>query len=206
MSTTQPKFLRITLQSPTLPLLLRTPTLQDAPAIQALLGNPLNTDMDNHESKAKEPPSLEAIQSRISAWRDAAAAELPGRLNLVVADANTSELVGLSGFGHIATLADGTRSGNVGIMLNPEARGKGFGAEAIRMCVEWGFQECGFAEESVGTLERNAGMVRIVERMLVPKGWRGVRKQLESGELEWELKITREEWEEEKKKVGSQTS
>lgn len=46
--------------------------------------------------------------------------------------------MGPSGFGHISTLPDnGGRSGNVGIMLNPEGRGKGFGSEAIRLCVNW---------------------------------------------------------------------
>jgi RimJ/RimL family protein N-acetyltransferase len=76
----------------------------------------------------------------------------------------------------------------VGIMLNPEARGKGFGAEAIRMCVEWGFAECGFAEESVGTLERNKGMMRIIEKVLVPRGWEGERGMLENGDWEWEFR------------------
>lgn len=27
--------------------------------------------------------------------------------------------------------------------------------------MEWGFAECGFGEESVGTLERNVGMMRV---------------------------------------------
>jgi RimJ/RimL family protein N-acetyltransferase len=68
-------------------------------------------------------------------------------------------------------------------MLEPEARGKDFGAKAIRLSVEWGFEKCGFEEESLGTLERNAGMMRIVERVLVLMGWRGEeRKLLENGE------------------------
>lgn len=128
--------------------------------------------MDKTESTAP-PPSLSDIQSRISRLRDAAASESPSRLNLVVVDTATNTVCGLSGFGRIATLENGTRSGNVGVMLNPEARGKGFGAEAIGFCVDWGLGECGFSEESMGTLERNEGMMRIVEKVLVPRGWRG---------------------------------
>jgi RimJ/RimL family protein N-acetyltransferase len=157
--------------------------------------------MDKTESGAP-PPSVSEISSRIEKWREAAASPLPGRLNLVVVDLSTPEhkVEGLSGFGHIATLEDGTRSGNVGVMLNPEARGKGYGAEAIRLSVEWGFsQGVGFGEESVGTLERNAGMMRVIEKVLVPRGWKGERRKLESGEWEWEYKISREGWEESEK-------
>jgi RimJ/RimL family protein N-acetyltransferase len=151
--------------------------------------------MDQTESGAP-PPTLADIQGRVSKWRAAAADEKPGRLNLAVVDTTTGNVEGLSGFGHITTLEDGTRSGNVGVMLNLEVRGKGFGSEAIRLCVEWGFEECGFGEESVGTLERNKGMMRIIENVLVPQGWKGERRVLESGEWGWEFKISREDWEE----------
>jgi len=63
------------------------------------------------------------------------------------------------------------------------------------MSVDWGFEECGFAEESLGTLERNVGMMKIIGRLLVPRGWKGERKKLKSGEWEWEFRISKEGWE-----------
>jgi RimJ/RimL family protein N-acetyltransferase len=209
MSTSTPPttYLNTELRSPTLPLLLRTPLPTDAPAIHALLTNPLNTALDKSESYgAPPPPTLADISSRITTWREAAASPLPQRLNLVVVDLSVSKritidspelgiVVGLGGFGWVHTLEDGRRSGNVGIMLSPEARGKGFGGEAIRLAVEWGFEVCGFEEESLGMLERNRGMMKIVERVLVPMGWKGEeRKLLENGEWECNFKISREEW------------
>ena len=85
--------------------------------------------MDKAESAAAAAPTLEDIESGVAKWREAAAEEKPGRLNLVVVDTTTGRVEGLSGFGHTATLEDGTRSGNVGVMLNPGVRGKGYGAE-----------------------------------------------------------------------------
>jgi hypothetical protein len=155
--------------------------------------------MDKAESAAAAAPTLEDIESGVAKWREAAAEEMPGSLNLVVVDTTTGRVEGLSGFGHIATLEDGIRSGNVGVMLNPGVRGKGYGAEAIMLCVEWGFAECGFGE-SVGTSERNVGMMKIIQKVLVPRGWRGERRKLESGEWEWEFKISKEAWREGAKK------
>lgn len=41
--------------------------------------------------------------------------EKPARLNLVVVDTCTDRVEGLSGFGHIATLEDGTQSVGDGV-------------------------------------------------------------------------------------------
>lgn len=52
----------------------------------------------------------------------------------------------------------------------------------------------------MGTLKRNLEMMKIIERVLVPGGWNGERRQLESGKREWEFKISKESWKEDAKK------
>jgi hypothetical protein len=68
------------------------------------------------------------------------------------------------------------------------------------LCVEWEFAECGFGEESVGTLERNVGMMRIYSEGFGAERVEGERRKLESGEWEWEFKISKEAWQEGAKK------
>jgi hypothetical protein len=86
-------------------------------------------------------------------------------------------------------------------MLNLEVRGKGYEAEAIRLCVDWGFAECGFGEESVGTLEGNVRIMGIIKMVLVPRGRKSKRRKLESERWELEFNISKEAWEERAKKV-----
>ena len=44
-------------------------------------------------------------------------------------------------------------------------------------------------------MERNVGMMKIIGRLWVPRGWKGERKKLKSGEWEWEFRISKEGWE-----------
>lgn len=106
----------------------------------------------------------------------------PKRCNFVIVDVSDpsvpeGKIVGLSGYGAVKyhddvngrVEIDGVKKrteGNVGVMLNPEARGKGFGMEAFWMSVSWGFEKAGFDEVSVTMLESNKGMRGIMDKAL----------------------------------------
>ncbi|KAI1079476.1 hypothetical protein F5B20DRAFT_165946 [Whalleya microplaca] len=116
-------------------------------------------------------------------------------------------VIGLGGFGGIKDLdaagntvstpelPDGEeflRVGDVGAMIDPAYRGRGFGAEAVRLAMEWGFRraEAGglqLDKITATTLAVNGPMVAVFERKM---GWTGTRK----GE-EVEFAMTVGEWE-----------
>jgi len=165
--------LNVVLKSPTLPMLLRSATPPDGPALVEILNNPSNTEFDPHAGSGDL--SLSTAESIITRWLEAYASPTPSRVNLLVVDlSKDSKVVGLSGYGHIATNPDGTRVGDVGVMINPEARGKGFGVEAMRLSIEYAFgkiKEGGLALDGVTAtmLKRNAPMVGVMRKL----GWEG---------------------------------
>lgn len=90
-------------------------------------------------------------------------------LNFVVMDTTTNdheEVVGIAGLGWIRLMEDrdeATRFGAVGVMINPTARRKGFGAEALRIIIDYGLNCDRLAEVRIGTPSSNTAMRRLVE-------------------------------------------
>ena len=81
--------------------------------------------------------------------------------------------VGISGMGwigschqsfdHSALVERGDRAGAAGIMLNPEALGKGYGYEALRMTIDFGLRVLGLKEMRVVTLSANIALRTLME-------------------------------------------
>lgn len=55
------------------------------------------------------------------------------------------------------------RAGAAGVMINPTARRKGFGAEALKIVIDSGLSVLGLAEVRTGTPSYNIAMRRLVE-------------------------------------------
>ncbi|KAI3549281.1 acetyltransferase [Colletotrichum filicis] len=225
MAPTQASHLPTTLRSPTHPLLLRTLEESDFAAVSAVLSDPENTKYDPHAS-AISPEVAKIVIARmresasVPSVVDEASGKVvsgPGRVNLVIVhvgdvsrDTESSggrgeqekegTVIGFGGYGGINEHGeDGqrVRVGDVGVMINPGYRGRGFAAEAVRLAVEWGFRkvaEGGLQLERVSATmsERNAPMRGLVEKRF---GWAGVVKPgKEEGDGEVFFEVTGETW------------
>ncbi|KAH0431373.1 acetyltransferase [Colletotrichum camelliae] len=217
---TQASHLPTLLRSATHPILLRTLIPSDAAAISAVLSNPENTEFDPHASAISPEVAAKVIDrmresAAVPSVLDPASGKVasgPGRVNLAIvhvpgADAGDADgvVIGLGGFGGInesTTSEEGgggkRRVADVGAMLNPEYRGKGFAAEAIRLAVEFAFrgvEEGGLQVDAVSATmsERNLPMVGLVEKKL---GWVGVRKpgEKEGDDGEIYFEVTKDTW------------
>ncbi|UNI21617.1 hypothetical protein JDV02_007593 [Purpureocillium takamizusanense] len=115
-------------------------------------------------------------------------------------------MIGLGGFGAIKDwVRDGTplRAGDVGVMLAPAHRRRGYAAEAMRLAIDWAFTPVAAGGPqldlvTVTTLAGNEPMVRLAEDRLGLRG-RGVLRPAAGehgestvGELYYEL--TAEAW------------
>lgn len=160
--------LNITLLSTTLPIVLRVPEATDAAALLDILSDPRNTEFDPHAGNGTlQLPSIEAMITRM---RASAAMEVPDRVNLVVVDTSLdNKVVGLGGFGHIGTEGN-KRIGDVGIMLDPQVRGKGYGVEAMKMAIGYAFDVLKLDEVTATMQEKNVPMRNLLDKKLEVKG------------------------------------
>ncbi|KAK2037601.1 acetyltransferase [Colletotrichum somersetense] len=210
MSTKQASHLPTVLRSPTHPILLRTLEPRDAAAVSAVLSDPENNKYDPHASAI----SPEVAAGVIGRMRESAAAPTvldeasgrvvsgPGRVNLLlvyVGDDNDDKEgkggvgIGLAGFGAINEReregGGKMRVGDVGAMVSPAYRGRGFATEAIRLAVEWGFtrvEDGGpqFDRITATMVEANEPMVGLMERKF---GWQRVTGAGKEGEVTFEV-------------------
>lgn len=178
----------VTLVSSTCPLELRTPTLDDVPALVALLSNPANTKDDLSVSKTT-PADMTAMISNWVTFSDPLE-----RLNFLVLASGVP--VGCSGLGWIGWAKkddeSGGRAGAAGIMLNPKARGKGFAYEALRISIDYGLRELGLVEVRIGTTSKNSPMRGLMENKFEMPG-EVVEADRFGNDLMW--RITKENWE-----------
>ncbi|EFQ30953.1 acetyltransferase [Colletotrichum graminicola] len=204
MPTIQASHLPTLLRSPTHPILLRTLEPRDAAVISAVLSDPENTKYDPHASAV----SPEVAAGVISRMRESAAAPTvldeasgrvvsgPGRVNLLLVYVGGDDEgvgIGLAGFGGIDEReregGGKLRVGDVGAMVNPAYRGRGFATEAVRLAVEWGFtrvEDGGpqFDRITATMLEANEPMVGLMERKF---GWERVARPGKEGEVTFEV-------------------
>lgn len=125
---------------------------------------------------------------------------------LVNSDAQTSNgevMIGLGGYGAIKDWErDGRkiRAGDVGVLLDPEHRGKGYAVEAMKLAIDWAFTPVSSGGPqldlvTITTLKDNAVMLGIVNDKLGLKG-RGVSRpaEFDTAKQEVYFEMKPEEW------------
>ncbi|MCJ1247534.1 hypothetical protein MMC30_004748 [Trapelia coarctata] len=175
----------ITLRSNTLPLELRSPTPSDLPALLEVLYDTRNTKDDRSMDGMDKPTIKEAIEK----WVIFSTADPVDRVTYVVLVNGTA--VGIGGMGYIGT-ENGRRIGAAGIMLNTDARGKGYAYEALRMTIDHALRVLGIDEVHIATTEANLAMRGLMEKNFrhVATMYRGTFKF--GNEYLW--KITARDW------------
>lgn len=225
MTTTTPQeasHLHTRLESPTLPILLRTTEARDAPRFSAVLSDPSSASDPN-----AKPLDIPTAQNAITKQRESAAvptvlnadgsvASGPGRVNMVVvlkgetaADGAGADglVIGLGGYGAIKDwVRDGKniRAGDVGALIEPAYRGRGYATEAFRLAIDWAFtpvSEGGPQLDlvTITTLDDNAAMVKLADEKLGLKSLgqrRGSPEEGGEGKFEMYYELTKMDWEE----------
>lgn len=213
-TTTEVSHLDTRLASATLPIVLRTIHPADAARFAAILSDPANAS-DPHA----QPLSAATAASIIAKQRASAAvptvldsgrvASGPGRVNMVVEllGGGDNLVVGLGGFGAIKDwVREGRplRAGDVGAMIDPAHRGKGYATEAIRLAIGWAFTPASAGGlqldlVTITTGEDNAAMVKLAEDKLGLKGRSTRRPSPEEGQentTEIYYELTSKDWQE----------
>ncbi|KFY57446.1 hypothetical protein V496_06415 [Pseudogymnoascus sp. VKM F-4515 (FW-2607)] len=75
----------------------------------------------------------------------------------------TPTIIGFANLQH--TTHPHHRSCTMSIRISPEAQGKGYGSEAIKWVLEWGFMVAGLHRVSIGCFSFNEGARRLYERL-----------------------------------------
>lgn len=175
---------KVSIVSDTLPIELRLAVPADAPALLKVFSDPRNVE---HDPSAAGLDTLPAIEKMIMKWGN-----LPDaltRLNLVVLA--KGEIVGLSGSGHIYTREDGKRVADAGIIINPEARGKGYAYESLRITIDYSLRILQLDEVTVEMRDANMAMRGLMDKKF---GLRPtVSPDLKFGD-EYSYRVTRKEW------------
>ncbi|RFU74835.1 acyl- n-acyltransferase [Trichoderma arundinaceum] len=203
--------------SPTNPLLfLRTIQPSDASSFSSILSNPENKsdphgqDIDvptavaaiaRMQDSASQPTILDAQGNVISG---------PGRVNMMLVLRSEGEngrqdetIIGLGGFGAIKDWErDGRkiRAGDVGVMLDPAYKRRGYGVEAMKMAINWAFSPASEGGPqldlvTITTLEDNGPMLKLVNEKFGLEG-RGVARPAEFDDSKREIyyELTKQDW------------
>ncbi|KAH6665102.1 hypothetical protein B0J14DRAFT_606480 [Halenospora varia] len=152
----------IALTSNTLPLTLRTILPSDIPVLTQILLSPANVQDDLSVSNS----TPQEIANMLQGWMKMTTPM--SRFNLIVLVSGI--VVGCSGFGWIGLVKEGDegcgRAGALGIMLNPEVRGKGYALESLRICIDFGLRKLAFEEVRISTNGKNVAMRGLMEGRL----------------------------------------
>ena len=129
------------------------------PSVQKMLVEPENIKDDLSVANLE----TEELTSMIRSWT--VRTDPLTSFQFLVTVANES--VGLAGLGWIGSGADPSGNpvqiGAVGVIINPDARGHGYGFEALRMAIDYGLRELKLDRIEVGTTSRNTAMQRLME-------------------------------------------
>ena len=175
-------------------LILRNPRKEDAAALRHLL-NP-NRD-------------IEAWESRINSWLESSEA---GKNAFCVLEApslthndksqSMGNIIGQAGFNALFTHPDGTKVGDIGLLIDPTEWRKGYGTEALKLMFDVAFKDLGLDFVEAQTDVENKGMRKVMEKM----GFRGMEQRREGQAVEREgegaevcYNVGREEWLQRKK-------
>ncbi|KAG8422926.1 hypothetical protein J3459_009953 [Metarhizium acridum] len=198
------------IESPTLPLALRTIEPRDAPRHSAIL----TADMRSSDPWAGGV-SVSRSEELIAGQRESAAVPTvlgpdgevvggPGRVNMVlVLTSEGDRVIGLGGFGAIKDWerrGGRVRAGDAGVVVDEAYRGNGYAAEAMRLAVDWAFTPVAAGGPqldlvTVTTAATNTPMLALAEDKLGLRG-KGVLRHHESGHAAGEMyyELTAAEW------------
>lgn len=147
----------ISIRSKSLPLELRSPTPSDLPALLEVLYDARNTKDD----RSMDGMDKSTIKEAIEKWIVFSTSDPVSRVTYVVLIDGIP--VGIGGMGYIGT-ENGRRIGAAGIMLNTDARGKGYAYEALRMTIDHALRILGLDEVHIATTEANVAMRGLMEK------------------------------------------
>ncbi|KAK5998595.1 hypothetical protein PT974_00976 [Cladobotryum mycophilum] len=207
--TTQASHLNTLIQSPALPLSLRTIQPPDAPFFSAILAQdpnerpidlPLAGDIIARQRESANQPTVCGPDGQVVSG--------PSRVNMVLVlkvDNEPEGLpIGLGGFGAIKDWErDGKkiRAGDVGVLIDPKYRGKGYAVEAMKMAINWAFSPVNAGGPqldliTITTLEENTAMLNLVKKLGI-KG-EGITRPVEheEGKQEVYYEVKPEDWQE----------
>ncbi|PNP51961.1 hypothetical protein THARTR1_07170 [Trichoderma harzianum] len=203
--------------SPSNPLLfLRTIQPSDVSAFSSILSSPSNKS-DPHGTDIDLPTA----ESSISRMRESASKPTildaqgnvmsgPSRVNMMLVlksqdgtDQPTETVIGLGGFGAIKDWERGghkIRAGDVGVMMDPAYKRKGYGVEAMRMAINWAFLPAAEGGPqldlvTITTLEDNGPMVNLLHDKLGLAG-KGISRpaEFDADKNELYYEFSKEDW------------
>ena len=114
--------------------------------------------MRNYDIISAIPKSLEAIKELVYDVRKSDTAYI-----FAVKSLQDSELIGVTGFENISW-NNGTALIYIGIG-NEKHRGKGYGREAFKLTIDFGFQELNFHKLQLNVLQYNEPAIKLYERL-----------------------------------------
>ncbi|KAM0258095.1 hypothetical protein ACHAQJ_004000 [Trichoderma viride] len=199
-------------------LFLRTIQPSDALSFASILSSPSNKsdphgkDIDiliaessitRMRESASQPTILNAQGNVISG---------PSRVNMMLVlkseDSNSGHLketvIGLGGFGAIKDWErDGRkiRAGDVGAMMDPAYKRRGYGVEALRMAINWAFLPASAGGPqldlvTITTLEDNAPMLKLLNEKFGLEGKGTIRPaEFDKDKKEIYYELRKEDWE-----------
>ncbi|KAL7950220.1 hypothetical protein V8C42DRAFT_309840 [Trichoderma barbatum] len=205
------------ISSPSNPLLfLRTIQPSDAPAFSAILSSPSNKS-DPHGKDIDVPTALLSI----SRMRESASQPTilddqgnvisgPSRVNMMLVLKSKDEngqpvesAIGLGGFGAIKDWERGgqkIRAGDVGVMMDPAYKRRGYGVEAMKMAINWAFSPAADGGPqldlvTITTLEDNGPMLKLLNEKFGLEG-KGVARPAEFDKEKNEVyyELSKEDW------------
>ncbi|KAM3080428.1 hypothetical protein ACMFMG_005383 [Clarireedia jacksonii] len=140
-------------------------TLPTHPDLQFIHVTPSNTSsviqiFSNPLNAAWAPTDTESYMSKfLKSFR--AAKTKRNYLQLLIMSLSEQQILGM---GALVELQDEPRTGNIGILLNPEGRGKGVGKAAVEVLLRLG-NEFDLDIVEAGTMKGNVGMRRLMGKL-----------------------------------------
>jgi RimJ/RimL family protein N-acetyltransferase len=138
-------------------LVLRELALSDAPA-----ANAYERDLDVVHYTGHGPLTLGESEARIQRSVDAAAAQPRRVFDFAITRASDGAFIGRTGF---ATKEPDHQQAMLWYILHKSAWGSGIAAEAARAACDFGFNELGLRRIWADIDPRNAGSVRVAEKL-----------------------------------------
>ncbi|KAL7899331.1 hypothetical protein HDV63DRAFT_338892 [Trichoderma sp. SZMC 28014] len=193
-------------------LYLRTIKASDVERFVAILAAPSNRSDPNSksmsipEAEAAIARSLESASQHTVINSEGKVLRGPDRVNMMLCLKVDDEerIIGLGGFGAMKNRKRGGirfRSGDAGVMLDPAYKRLGYGLEAMKMAIDWGYTSAGEGGPqldlvTITTLEENVAMQQLAEKKFGLEG-KGVKRQSEFNEEKTEVyyKLPKEYWE-----------